>query len=486
MSEELNNSISALEEKTRSRKEKAARSATEEKQKSKKGTIIFYSVYAALILVFVIAIAAVMNPLKNWLISYEASQPDTMRQQVYDEYFANPNWDKLYDLAAIEDTAFEGKGAFVTYMNAKVAAATDSTLSCEETSAGLSGNHKYLLKLDGEKVAAFTLEPAGESRDAVTGWELGDIEFFFTRAQSVTIQKLPGQTVTVNGVTLDDSYTIRTVTTKAEDYLPEGMHGYRMEQQTVTGLLVAPEVTLIDANGQPITLIADPETGILKAEGDNGVMEIPETHKTLAIEAAKAYAKFAIRKISSYELSKYFDTNSELYQGAVNSLAFLKKISSYTFRDDLAVADYYCYSDDFFSVRVSLTMDIVTANGYKTNYDSNMTYFFKKNSSGKFIVVDGTNLSITEQVEQVRLQFMNGDTLLESMMVNAASATVTAPQVETPQGQVFKGWAVKSTGENGNTNMTILLTPGENGVANVASGTKLEPAVLYAVFGAAE
>ena len=153
MSEERNNSISALEEKTRSRKEKAAQSATEEKRKSKKGTVIFYSIYAALVLILVIAIAAVINPLKNWLINYEASQPDAMCQQVYDEYFADPNWDKLYDLAGIEDTLFEGKDAFVTYMTAKVSKAADPELVCEETSAGLSGNHKYLLKLDGEKVA---------------------------------------------------------------------------------------------------------------------------------------------------------------------------------------------------------------------------------------------------------------------------------------------------------------------------------------------
>ena len=486
MSEEMNNSISALEEKTRARKEKAVQSATEEKKKNKKGTIIFYSIYAVMVIAMVIAISIVMNPLKEWLISYEASQPDTARQQVYEEYFATPNWDKLYDLAGIEDTTFEGKDAFIAYMNAKITAASDPILACEETSAGLSGNHKYLLKLDGEKIATFTLQPTGESRDTITGWELGDIEFFFTRNESVTVQKLPGQTVTVNGVALDESYTIRTVTTKVEDYLPDGMHGYRMEQQMVTGLLIAPKVILTDVNGQEIPLVADPDTGVLKAENDGSVMEIPEDQKTLAIEAAKAYAKYAIRKISEYELSKYFDTNSELYQGAVSSLAFLKKIASYTFRDDLAVLDYYSYSDDFFSVRVSLTMDIVTANGYETNYESNMTYFFKKNTSGKFIVVDGTNTSTTDWVELVRLQFVNGETQLESMMVNATASTVAAPQVEAPEGQVFKGWAVKTTDENGKTNMTILLTPGENGVANATPGTKLEPTVLYAVFGTAE
>lgn len=486
MHNEQNNSISALEEKARSRKEKAARSATEEQKKGKKGTIIFYSIYGAFVLAVVIAIAALISPLKDWLVNYEASQPDTMRQQVYNEHFAKPDWGKLYDLAGIEDTAFEGKEAFVAYMNAKVAGASDPVLACEETSAGLSGNHKYLLKLDGKKIATFTLEPTGENSDAVTGWKFGGVEFFFTREQSITVEKAPGQTVYVNGIALDDKYTVRTVTTKVEDYLPEGVHGYRAEQQTVTGLLVAPQVTLKDENGQDVALVADPETGILKPEHLGVSQQIPQEHKDAAIKAAKNYSLFAIRKISTYELSQSFDPNSELYKGAVNSLAFLKKIASYTFRDDLSVEDYYYYGDDFFSARVSLTLDIVTANGYETHYDSNMTYFFRKNSQGKFWVVSGTNTSTTDRVEMVRLDFVNGETELESIMINSTATTLTTPKVEVPEGQVFKGWAIKSIDQNGNTKMEIRFTPDENGNASVTPDTKLEPMTLYAVFGAAE
>ena len=112
--------------------------------------------------------------------------------------------------------------------------------------------------------------------------------------------------------------------------------------------------------------------------------------------------------------------------------------------------------------------------------------FFRKNSNGKFWVVSGTNTITSEPVEQVRMQFVNGETQLDSMMVSATATTVTAPAVETPEGQVFKGWAVKSMDEKGNTNMTILLTPAENGVVNVTPGIKLEPATLYAVFAPAE
>ncbi len=457
----------------------------EEKKRKPVGSIVFYSIYGAFVLAVVIAIWALMAPLKDWLIRYEASQPDTMRQQVYNEYFAKPEWEKLYEMAGIEDTAFEGNDAFVAYMTAKVSAASNPTLACEETSAGLSGNHKYLIKLDGEKVASFTLEPSGESRGTVTGWQLGDVELFFSRGHSVTVEKLPGQTVYINGVALDDSYTVRTVSTKAEDYLPEGLHGFRYEQQTVTGLLTAPEVTLTDAKGNPVALITNAETGIMKGENQSSTMQISQAHKDAAIAAAKNHALFAIRKISSGTLSQYFDPSSQLYKDIVSTTVFLRAIDSYDFRD-VGIEDYYCYSGSFFSARACLTMDVHTANGYTKVFEINTTFFFQKNAQGKFWVIDSTNVDITEQVEEVRLSFVNGEEQLESMMVNATSATLTTPAVSVPTGKVFKGWAVKSTDDKGNTQMTILFTPDETGKVAVAPNQTLEPMVLHAVFAAEE
>lgn len=456
-----------------------------DKQKRKPvSSILFYSIYGAFVLACIIAIAALIAPLKDWLVRYEASQPDTVRQQVFDEYFAQPQWEKLYELAGIQDTAFEGKDAYVAYMNGKVSQAKSTTLTCEETSAGLSGNHKYLIKLDGEKIASFVLTPVDANGD-VTGWKLGGVELHFTREHSITIEKLPGQIVTVNGVTLDNSYTTHITTTKAEDYLPDGLHGFQSELQTVTGLLIAPQVTLTDASGQSIELAADPETGILQGLGQSSTMEIPQVHKEIVITAAKNYALFAIRKISSGTLAQYFDSNSQLYKDVISTSVFLKAIASYDFRD-LGVEDYYCYSDDLFSARVLLTMDVHTVSGYTKVFEINTTFFFKKNSSGTFKVISSTNVDTTERVEQVLLRFMNGGEKLESMMVSSTANTLTPPQVSAPAGKVFKGWAVKSIDANGNTQMTIQFTPDEAGIVTLAPNQTLEPMVLYAVFGAAE
>lgn len=473
--------LSPLEQKALSRKQNRA----DQSRRSARGTVLFYSIYGGFVLAVVITVLVLMAPLNNWLVNFEAAQPDAMRQQVYNDLFAQPDWGKLYEAAGIQDTAFEGKDAYVAYMTDKVSHAADPTLTCQETSAGLSGNHKYFIQLDGEKIASFLLEPIQNDGSNVTGWQLGSVELFFSREQSVTVEKLPGQTVTVNGVVLDDSYTVRTVSTKAENYLPEGLHGYRSEQQCVTGLLIAPQVALTDENGQSVTLTAD-ENGILRGENQSQTMQIPQEHKDVAIAAAKNYALFAIRKIGSGTLSKYFDPSSQLYKDVVSTPVFLKAIASYTVRDDLRVEDYYCYSDSLFSARVCLTMDVVTTKGYTKVFDIDTTFFFQKNSQGNFWVTSSTNVDTTEHVEQVRLTFVNGEEQLQSILVDADSTSLTPPQVTAPQGKVFKGWAVRSADDNGNITMSILFTPGEDGTAAVPAAQVLEPMTLYAVFAVEE
>ena len=111
--------------------------------KRTRGTIIFYSVYAACVIIFLVALLCVMNPLRDWLVKYEASQPNYKRDEVFAELFADPDWEKIYELANVEDTEFENSKTFAACMDKLVG---DKELTCLETSAGLSGDKKYIVK----------------------------------------------------------------------------------------------------------------------------------------------------------------------------------------------------------------------------------------------------------------------------------------------------------------------------------------------------
>ena len=130
------------------------------KRKKKKGnrtvTIIFYTVYFALVAACLAGMFFLNGWLTDWLTDYEASQPTTKCAEIFQDTFADPDWEALYDMAGIQDTAYEGSEAFAAYMEAKVGS---QDLTYVETSAGLSGGHKYLLKLEGETIGYFTGRP---------------------------------------------------------------------------------------------------------------------------------------------------------------------------------------------------------------------------------------------------------------------------------------------------------------------------------------
>ena len=119
-------------------KEKKAKKG-KKKKGIRVGTVIFYLLYLMLIGAAAYGIHYGLGLLNDWLTVYEASQPDTRSQEIFDEIFANPDWGKIYDMAGLEGTQFEGKDAYVTYMQAKVG---DSELTYSKTSAGLSGGQK--------------------------------------------------------------------------------------------------------------------------------------------------------------------------------------------------------------------------------------------------------------------------------------------------------------------------------------------------------
>lgn len=463
------------------------RPATRKKKAKSNGTLIFYSIYLTFVLLALCALILLMTPLHNWLVKFEASQPDHQCQQVYNILFADPDWAVLYDLAKVEDTDFEGKDDYVRYMEAKVQKAKNPELTYHETSAGLSGDRKYIVKLDEEKVATFTLYSTLNPASELNEWNLGNVELFFERTQSVTVERLPGYTVFINNIALDDSYTVRNIYTRAEDYLPDGVHGYCLQQQYVTDLLMHPEsVEVIDASGNNIPLIYDEQSNTYMLDLPKPA-EMTEEEANIVLDAAKANALFAIRAIKTGDLRKYFDPNTQIYEDICNTPTFIQSYDSYSFDESaFSVSEFYRYTDSLFSARVTLKLNVVRNNGTVKNLEMDTTYLLTKNAMGTYLVTNITNVALQQVIDQVRLSFEQDGRTVCSMFVDTASQSITLPQIEAPEGQVLSGWATKTLGENNQVTMTILFAPDENSTAPVPEDLMLEPMTLYAVFEKAE
>jgi len=449
------------------------------KKKISPGTVVFYSLLILFVAAALAAMSYLMIPLEDWLIRYEASQPNHRCEEVFTSLFQKPDWRVLYGLADVKDTDYEDENTYAAYMEAKVG---DKELTYAETSAGLSGDHKYVVYLDKEKIATFTLTDTADADADIPNWVLGSVEVFFTRTVDVTVQKIPGYTVFINGTALDERHTVRTLSTKAEAYLPEGIHGYRLEEQYLDGLLIEPHVTAVDESGNPAAMVQNAKTGVYTL-ADWGISDITEQEKLLALNAAKADALYSIRAISSLELRGFFDANSQVYADIIGTTAFVQSYLSYTFDEaGTSVSDFYRYSDSLFSANVMLKMQVTRKNGTIKEFPLRKTYFFTAQSDGTYLVTQYTNIPIQETLESVRLTFVQEEKTSESLFVSHSASTLTLPQVTVPEGKVFAGWAVKSDDGSGKITMTVIFTPTESGVVSLTAHQPLEPMTLYAVF----
>lgn len=467
------------------KKQKAAPQSevTEAPEKKKKGPrmggVIFYTFYFMFILLFFVATFFGLKWLQGWLTDYEAAQPTIKCQEVFDELFSNPDWGTLYEMSGAEDSLFEGKDAYVSYMEDKVGG---NTLTYMETSAGLSGDKKYVVQLGDEKLATFTLEGEQEFITDIPDWQLGKVELFITREDSIRIQKMDGHTAYVNGVALDDSYTIQIASTSAEDYLPIGLTGVRMCTQEVTGLMGNPVVTVVDAAGNAMEVSYNAETNCYTEQTEANT--ISDAHRELALEAVKTYCKWMIEEVNSRAtIAKYFDPSSDAYKNIVSVQyeRWMQDHNGYKFTNE-SVTDYAMYGNRIFSVRVALSLNVTRTDGTVKEYAFDQALFFNLKDNGDWLCYEMTNVDISQPRGEVRLTFMDGDTELTTGFYDTDASDLTAPVLSAPEGKVFTGWVRKGVDENGRTTLTVVFQPDENGHVSIPDGTVLEPMTLYALF----
>jgi len=442
------------------------------------GGVIFYTLYFMFILVFFVATFFGLQWLQGWLADYQAAQPTTKSQEVFDQLFSHPDWGALYDAAGIEDTPYEGKEQFVSYMENKVG---DATLTFKETSAGLSGDKKYFVLLGDEKIASFTLSGQTAAITDIPDWELGGVELFFDRSETFYIQNVDGHTVEVNGVPLDDSHVIQIATTAAAERLPIGVTGTSTCTQEISDLMAVPTVTIFDKSGKSMEVSYDAETHTFTEQTEANT--ISDSEREAALNAAKTNCLFMIEKASKADIAKYFDTSSDVYSVIVNlGNLWVQDNNGYRFTKE-EVSDYARYSDDLFSAHVVLNLNVTRKDGTTKDFGYDQTLFFRKQDTGKWLVYDATNADVNAPVGKVRLTFMNGDTVLSSEFVKTDATELDTPLVSAPEGKVFIGWYRIDKYDNGTT-YTMVFDPDENGHVNIPNGTTLEPMTLYALFEA--
>jgi len=452
---------------------------TGKKRKTKKGnrniTIIFYTFYFCLIAAFVGGMFFLNNWVDGFLINFQNSQPTTKCDEIFAEYFESPDWKELYHIAGLQDTAYEGADSYNTFMTEKVG---QKKLSYVETSAGLSGGRKYLLKLDSETLGYFTLKDLAPQGSELSDWQLDTISLNTVYAKSVRVQTEKGHKVSINGVALEDDHIIQISTTLAGNYLPEGVRGPTTCIYQLDGLMAEPQVTVTDAEGNVGTVTYDQDAGMYIEQTETNT--IGDAEHDAAMEAGKTYAKYMIEEASYTQLAKYYDAGSQIFKTITSMQLWMQGHNGYEFANE-QVTDYCRYSDKYFSARVSLSLNVTRRDNTVKEYTVDTTLFFRNNGK-KWIVYDMTNVDVQAPIAEVRLTFKLEENVVFTNMFENDISSLKLPTVSAPEGQVFSGWFQVEMDETGAKHYVRVFPPAEDDTITLPAGTILEPMTLYALF----
>lgn len=434
---------------------------------------LFYKVLLAIVLVLLAAFCYVrFGLLRPWLTRFEAAQPKYAGQEVFAGLFSPADWGRVYDLAGLDAGVYGDREGFARSMEELI---SGRELTLVETSAGLSGARRYIVKAGGDSVAAFTLANH-ETEEGEADWQLDKVELLLGQTGTVSVRAPEGWSVLVNGVELGEDCVAQTVETAAERYLPEGVHGRRAALwQTETSVIRQAEVKVLDQEGQAAPVRY--ENGRFTAEER---LEEPDGEERDALlGAARTYARFMIRESTSEQLRRYFDSESRIYDTIRSSEIWISNTVGHSFENE-EIGEYCRYSRSLFSARVRMDMNVKRTNGTLKGYHVDSTFFFRRTAAG-WRAYEMTNVDVQQEITRTRLIFMDGREELGRLFVSSEERSFTPPEVTAPAGRRFVGWAVREKSGDSVT-MTVRFRPGADGTAALPAGWTPEPLTLYAVF----
>lgn len=446
-------------------------------KRARTSTKIFYTALLVIILLGVIGISIVTGNVKDWLIRYEASQPDNQSQAIFSDLFIKPNWSRIFELSGEPSDDQVNAKNYAKFMENKVG---DTPLSYIETSAGLSGNKKYIVRAGSEKVATFTLSNSTPNAEIPT-WTLEDVEIFYTRDVFVNIIT-PGYRVMVDGVYLTAEDVVRTDITKAEKYLPDGVLGDRECLITLDGFMTEPTVKVIDERGKTVEMAYDADTHTYTlAHKESPQLTADSLEYQALVTAAKTYCEYMIEEATQADLALYFDVESNIYKTITAGDNWVQKNKGHDFSEE-TITSYYRYTDNLYSAKIQLTMNVYRTDNTVKTYELDHTIFMEKKDK-TWLVTNLINGDVQERQTKVRLTYQNEGETLASEMVFADSDTLTPPTVTVPEGKTFLGWFVEKKADNGKIVMELVFDPpSEDGQIHLPKNTILEPMVLHARF----
>lgn len=312
-------------------------------------TAIFYSVYALAIIAVLIAVHVGKGKLNDYMTGYEASQPKYAAQTAAMP-FTSRDYQTLYrwEDQSVFSAQNETVEQYVQYMTALLG---NREITWSEGYSGEANTKLYNVMADGEKIGDFTLrqsETADES--GFKQWVLDDVTLYVLRATTYTVTVPARSTVSVDGVTLDDSFVTEDGLALFETALelPDDAHVPTAKVYTFERYFDVENVRVTDWRGRENAVTQQGQSYTAAFNYDDEDLAV---HEERVIEVVRKLSCFMTDDYKAYRLKRdciVEDSPAADYVDAYDN-EWVVSHTGYDFLN-MRIDNYISYSEDCFSV----------------------------------------------------------------------------------------------------------------------------------------
>ena len=378
------------------------------KKKSKLQVVLhslFYRIYFAVVLVVVIGIAVGTNYLNKLLADYESAQPAHVAEQAA-QLFEDADYATIYSYDTTASDIADGDRNF--YIDSMREIANGQTVTWTPAYSPSEDERHYNVMLSNEKFAEITLVPSGRVTDhGYRLWQLGSVTTYVAMGEQEVpeepveeevVEEEPVEqvtrtvfhvtapsesTVTVDGKRLSADDAVNTnIPTASAGLLPSNVKSPTLTEYAFYADSESPVITVTDKYGNPQTPASQEE--------NSWTYSLPETpglkdsFEGAVVKVAEDLARLSARTIKREKMLGYCASDSparERVRQFDTSAGYSSKAGAF---QNVVTSEYYQYSDNCFSCRVSFDYlskySSTVTKSYSTTYP---LYFVNQNGKGK-------------------------------------------------------------------------------------------------------
>ena len=352
------------------------------KKKKKKRLLdsLFYRVYFAALGVALVCVVIGLIWLNGAVRDYEVAQP-VHAAEVVAGLFESGNYESLYAFDTSAQAISGGDQAF--YAQSLKSLAEGKTLDWREAFSADANQKSYVVTLDGDKFATFTLVHSGRT----TGhgnplWQLGSVTTHIEvrepeptlspAAVAFRVTAPQGCAVTVDGRTLTEADALSTEPLLPADFLPEGLEGPTMVVYGFSSDSDQPTIAVTDASGEALPVEAEGEGAWRSDPREDAAL--CESYEDAVVKLGERIAKYTAKDLSQSSLLSGVADDSPaetVIKKFSNSWAPTHKTSKIV---NPVVSDFYAISEDCFTCHVEFDFVLTSKRGNDYTYPTAYTF----------------------------------------------------------------------------------------------------------------